>query len=274
METKILVPVDFSEGTNHAAEMAADLADYTGAGIILLHAINHYTLAHLKANGLDASWIEEKMEEIADKILIGRELLLEKVIREGTLYETIPSTAEEYGASLTAFSSHGKEGFQRMTPSKVMRLIASSPVPSIVFSKKLPRRLSPAIIPINLFRKWEKKIAAMASMSHLWGKQFIVVENFASDTLSSELERQRARLRQAAESLGLTVSFAPIRGEHSFINEFNAHARAAKASLIILISDEEEQNRHFKPGVGEKDLIYNKLKLPVLCLSPVMKLVR
>ncbi len=90
METKILVPVDFSEGTNHAAEMAADMADFTGAGIILLHAINHYTRAYLKSNDLDESWIEEKLEELSKKILIGRELMLEKAIKEGTLYETIP----------------------------------------------------------------------------------------------------------------------------------------------------------------------------------------
>ncbi|MEJ5302326.1 MAG: universal stress protein [Bacteroidales bacterium] len=274
METKILVPVDFSEGTNHAAEMAADMADFTGAGIILLHAINHYTRAYLKSNDLDESWIEEKLEELSKKILIGRELMLEKAIKEGTLYETIPSVAKEFGASLTAFSSHGKEGLQRITKSKVLRLIAANPVPSIIFSKKLPRRLSPAIIPINLFRKWGKKLNVLVSMSHLWGKEFVIVETYAPEALSSELERQRAKFRQEAERQGLNITFVPIRGEHSFLSEFSAHARATKASLIILISDEEEQSPIFKPGIGEKILIYNKLKLPVLCLSPSMELIK
>lgn len=272
METQILVPVDFSEGTNHAAEMAADLADFTGAGLILLHAINHYTKAFLKTYNLDPGWIEEQMDELAQKILIGRELMLEKVIREGTLYETIPAVAGEYGASLTAFSSYGKEGIQRFTPTKIMRLIASSPVPSIVFSKKLPRRLTPALVPINLFRKWDKKVAALSALSHLWGNQFVVVENYAPDALASELERQRGRFRKSAEALGLSISFAPIRGEHTFMSEFSAHAKAAKANLIVLIADEEEHSPNFKPGISEKLLIYNRLKLPVLCLSPAMKL--
>ncbi len=270
METKILVPVDFSEGTNHAAEMAADLADYTGARIILLHAVNHYTKTFLKANDLDVAWIEDKLEELSKKILVGKELMVEKVIYQGTLYETIPSVARDLGASLAAFSSYGKEGLQRITKSKMLRLIAASPVPSIIFTKKSPRRLSPALVPLNLFRKWEKKLAALASISHLWGNYFVIVENFAADILSSELERQRAQFKVVAEKLGLHISFAPIRGQHSFSSEFNEHARAAKANFVILLSDEEEHSKNFKPGVGDKELIFNRLKLPVLCLSPDM----
>ncbi|MGC8866123.1 MAG: universal stress protein [Bacteroidales bacterium] len=273
METQILVPVDFSEGTNHAAEMAADMADFTGAGIILLHAINHYTKAYLKANDMDISWIEEQMEDLAQKILIGRELMLEQVIREGTLYETIPAVAREHGASLTAFSNYGKEGMQRFTATKILRLIASSPVPSIVFSKKLPRRLTPALVPINLFRKWDKKLAALSALSHLWGNEFVVVENYAPEALTSELERHRGRFRKSAEELGLSISFAPIRGENSYISEFNLHAKSTKANLIVLIADEEEQSPNFKPGISDQSLIYNKLKLPVLCLAPSMKMV-
>lgn len=89
-------------------------------------------------------------------------------------------------------------------------------------------------------------------MSHLWGKEFVIVETYAPEALSSELERQRAKFRQEAERQGLNITFVPIRGEHSFLSEFSAHARATKASLIILISDEEEQSPIFKPGIGEK----------------------
>lgn len=273
MQPMILVPFDFSEVTVNAAYQAARMADLLGGRLCLVHAVNHYTRAWLRDNNLDNDWVEEALLKMARELVKGKEIDVQTLHMSGTLYEVIPVAAREYGATMVAFSAYGEPGMQKLTPSKILRILASCPVPVMIFQRKLVRGLSPVLVPINLFRKWKEKARVIRYLSRVSGNGFIFVENHASEVFANELEKQRALMRSDLSGAGITPMFAPCRGEGSFYKEMKAYARTHNAGLILLISDEEEDGMPYKPGPWDEPIIFNKSNLPVLCMTTRMKLI-
>jgi len=266
----ILIIVDFSDNSLEAAIQAANLAELLHEDLLLVHAVNHYTRAYLHENNLDSEWIEESMEWLSQKLTRGREIDVEFVIREGSVYEVISKISRESNALLIAFSLKGKPGLQKFTPEKIMRMVAASPIPSIIFPRHVCNKFSPMLFPVNLFRGWAKKAKALTHLSQWFGKQVIVVENHSSVMFASEIERERYHFSEKLNSFGLECTFASYLLQGSYTNQLAYYAKRYKAGLLVLMNDEEEESLHFRPGLSETKIIRSKIGLPVLCVSPYM----
>jgi len=266
----ILVIVDFSDNSYEAAVQAAELAELLHQNLLIVHAINHYTRAYLSENNLDKEWIEESMESLSNGLTRGKEIDIDIVIREGSVYEVISSICKENDILMAAFSLKGKPGLQKFTPEKIMRMIAVCPVPSIVFPRKNCNKFSPMLFPVNLFRGWSKKAITLKHLSEWFGKLVIVVENHSSDKFVSEIERERSRFKEKLSILGIECAYVPYIGQGSFTNQLAYYAKHYKAGLMILMNDEEEESLHFKPAPSDAKIIRSKIGLPVLCVSPFM----
>ena len=90
MGRTIIVPTDFSEGSLLAAEKAALLAELFDMRVCLLHAYNHYTRAWLAEQDADVSLIQQNLNTLAYKLTNGKEIEVEGLIIEGTIYEALP----------------------------------------------------------------------------------------------------------------------------------------------------------------------------------------
>ncbi len=112
---KILVPVDFSEGSELALRYAATFATEYGAQIHLLNVIEEEVLhAGNLADPLETS---SKWEEQNLKQLVGfvpekfNDLDIIKTVKGGLVHETIIDYARENDVSLIVIGAHGKTGF-------------------------------------------------------------------------------------------------------------------------------------------------------------------
>lgn len=112
---KILVPVDFSEGSELALRYAATFASEYGAQIHLLNVIEEEVLhAGNLGDPLETStkWHEQNM-----KLLEGfvpakfNDFDIIKKVRGGLVYETIINYAKDNEISLIIIGAHGKTGF-------------------------------------------------------------------------------------------------------------------------------------------------------------------
>ena len=131
---KILVPVDFSEGSVAALRCAAGLAQRTGASLTLLHVVDsliapmedlNYTYVDSKAlRAAVEKRANEKLSQLARKE-IDPTAHASPLVRRGTTWEEIIETARRGGADLIVIGSHGYSGLKRVllgsTAEKVVR---------------------------------------------------------------------------------------------------------------------------------------------------------
>lgn len=136
---KILVPTDFSECAEHAAEVAANIARKTGARLYLLHIMDIPVYDRNDSFQTHAStaegifWmklVRKRFNELYAKPFMKNVNAVEVLQYDG-VYSTIASQAEEHEIDLIVMGSHGDSGthevFIGSNTEKVVRL-AKCPV--------------------------------------------------------------------------------------------------------------------------------------------------
>jgi nucleotide-binding universal stress UspA family protein len=112
---KILVPVDFSEGSELALRYAATFATEYGAQIHLLNVIEEEVLhAGNLADPLETSnkWEEQNLKQLVSFVPEKfNDLDIIKTVKGGLVHETIIDYARDNDVSLIVIGAHGKTGF-------------------------------------------------------------------------------------------------------------------------------------------------------------------
>ncbi|MGM0599175.1 MAG: universal stress protein [Candidatus Rifleibacteriota bacterium] len=112
---KILVPVDFSEGSELALRYAATFATEYGAQIHLLNVIEEEVLhAGNLSDPLETAkkWEQQNRKELVKFIPEKfNDLDIIKSVKGGLVHETILDYAQENNVSLIVIGAHGKSGF-------------------------------------------------------------------------------------------------------------------------------------------------------------------
>lgn len=112
---KILVPIDFSEGSELALRYAATFASEYGAQIHLLNVIEEEVLhAGNLGDPLETSskWHEQNMKQLESFVPAKyNDFDIIRKVQGGLVYETIINYAKENEISLIIIGAHGKTGF-------------------------------------------------------------------------------------------------------------------------------------------------------------------
>lgn len=123
MIQKILVASDFSESSEHALEMAIEMAHRETATLTLLNVCG----VPAYADAVGAGFVSPAPELFADLLagaegrlakvkrqLAARGIPIETAVVEGEPSEMIPRFAEARGHDLIVVGSHGRRGFKRL----------------------------------------------------------------------------------------------------------------------------------------------------------------
>jgi universal stress protein A len=112
METltkRVIVPIDFSEASEHAAVYAAGLARQLGASVHFVHASEPEEGPRADR----AYWLlRHRLVAFSDRIASGIEHSSE--IRQGDPIEAIIAAVTDYGADLVVMSTHGRSGLSHL----------------------------------------------------------------------------------------------------------------------------------------------------------------
>ena len=129
----ILCPVDFSESTEAAIGVAAELAKTNNAKIILLHVIEKDE----KALSIDDSANRQFRERVRDRILDRNDIEFEHVTRHGDPAEVIIEYAKKNSVNRIVMGTRGVSGLKSMFVGSVAKPVmfgATCPVITV----KLP----------------------------------------------------------------------------------------------------------------------------------------
>lgn len=120
LPTTILVPTDFSEGSEAALRYAVDFAKVMGAEIVVLHAFELPVVGFPEGALIATAELNERLLEGAraglDRELrthAGSGVPMRSVVKEGEAWRAIVDTADEVSAGLVVMGTHGRRGLPR-----------------------------------------------------------------------------------------------------------------------------------------------------------------
>jgi len=135
---KILIPVDFSEYTDHILGYATEIARKFGSSIHLIHVMpnmDYFTPyeSFMAAENIVAvqknieGETEKDLEEIAKKI---KDIPVTKAIRTGAAFIEIIGYVRTEGIDLIVMGTHGRSGFEHILIGSVAeKVVRKAPCP-------------------------------------------------------------------------------------------------------------------------------------------------
>ena len=131
---RILTPIDFSEGSEHALRYALELAEKLRAEVHALHAYQQpiYVLPEgaMDPGTLPEEEVAQAARERLDRFEARHDRVERSLLREGPAARCIVDAAEELGADLIVMGTHGRTGLARMLIGSVAeRVVRTSTVP-------------------------------------------------------------------------------------------------------------------------------------------------
>jgi nucleotide-binding universal stress UspA family protein len=144
--SKILVPVDFSDHSGAALQVAVDLAKVCDAKILLLHCYQIQT-GGISPYGivLPSDYYEEIRDAASKQLAQWKEKVIpegievESVLSSDSPWERISATAEEIGADLIVMGTRGLAGIKHaMLGSVAERTLRAAPCPVVTVKASAP----------------------------------------------------------------------------------------------------------------------------------------
>jgi len=139
--TKILVPIDFSNAADQALDYGAQVADWLGASLCVLHCTPMGDLVHAAASARHPEKAVEivehedqaRLQKRVERMAVGGQHP-KAILRVGPAPATILDVAGEEGADLIVMSTHGRTGLRHAVIGSVAEeVVRKSPIPVLTF---------------------------------------------------------------------------------------------------------------------------------------------
>ena len=141
---RIVVPTDFSGGSEDAWALARRIAEAVGSEIVLVHVFVEppsYGEPSLPVNSAwqaiesARKWVEEELEKWAGAAR-AKGISVRTFVRTGSPYQEIVDLATDERADLVAMGTHGRSGVSRLLLGSVAdRVIRLAPCPVLTVRK-------------------------------------------------------------------------------------------------------------------------------------------
>jgi nucleotide-binding universal stress UspA family protein len=179
---KILVPVDFSEHSEYAMEVAAQLAKKYGAEIVTLHMMGLSETIITKDDSQEAleaiyymKLTEKRFREFLDRDYL-KGIKITSTVQNYKIFNEMDDLVKEHEADLIVMGSHGSSGVREVfVGSNTEKVVRTSSVPVLVIKNRIMNftvnkmvfasDFSPEYIPA--FKK-VKELAKMFDSSFQW----------------------------------------------------------------------------------------------------------
>ncbi|MCF8302178.1 MAG: universal stress protein [Bacteroidales bacterium] len=271
MDTKmndiVLVPTDFSEVCANAINQAVEAAKFLNFKVYLLHVINSDTRAYLKKNDAEVAALDEKLKKIAGDIKAEhKEVEVEYLSKEGSIFSTIAEVAKDIGANLIFLGTHGKVGMQHLTGSYALKVVTSSPVPVIVVQKRsFEKGYRNIVLPITSDAgPWQKTKWAVFIAKQFGAKIHIYRIHDASEGVVQAADQIAAYF----EKNGVEYTKEVAERSGNFAKQTIDYATASNSDMIMIMTNPDTNFTSFILGTYDEQIIFNTSQIPVMCINP------
>ncbi|MFD2098965.1 universal stress protein [Flagellimonas iocasae] len=270
---KILVPVDFSEHSEYALQVASQIAKQHDAGIIILHMLG--LSEFVQANSEEEEEKEakyymnlakEKIMDFTDKEYLA-DIPVEAIIQNYKIFDEVDEVAKEHHCDLVVMGSHGASGLSHLfVGSNTEKVVRTSEVPVLVIKQphkdfKIKKIAFACDLQTENTAAYEK-VMAFAKLFSAKLETVYVNTSGANYMGYADIEKKIANFTKA---LGEDV---PIRvyNHHSVEKGIFNFCLEHKIDLLAITTHGKKGLAHFFSGSTAEN-VSNHAKIPVLTLK-------
>lgn len=264
MQTKLLVPTDFTSVAHTAINHAARIAETTKGEVILLNVVKS------KDEMANATKRMVEEEEIAKSFY--SDCPVKSVVRIGNIFDDIGQAADEIGANLIIMGTHGASGWQKVVGSHALKVITNSSVPFIVVQKQIirPSVYDNIVVPLDLHNETKQKLEIVSSIAHYFNSKVHLISPYESDEfLLHKLKANIAWGKKYLSGKGVKSSAHIGKKGANFVDEILNLNSDVDADLISIMNLQKNSLMGMLGSAYEQSLITNELQTPVLCVNPL-----
>jgi len=133
---RILHPTDFSECSQYAFHIAADLARQHGAALLVLHVARPLSekLTFGEVAAAQPSAYHRRLTEAEHEATVtGADVVVERLVEDGEPAHVVARVARERGCDLIVIGAHGRSGLERLLMgSTAEHIVRLAPCPVLV----------------------------------------------------------------------------------------------------------------------------------------------
>jgi nucleotide-binding universal stress UspA family protein len=271
---RILVCIDFHEQSLTALHQCYDLARFIKAEIVLLYVIESTDFF----SGFFSSNLEKVKFEVEDRL---KKLVVEECadsginfsyeIEVGKVHERILYKAKELKARFIIMGKNGSnQGFRKFLGSNAIKVISESICPVISIKGRYSIGYKNIVLPLNLNKSTQEKVASAISFGKFFGSHIHVVTVHSSGIIlpQSKVYNRLKRVQRTLENNGITCTNKLFKrtkkNDHEHILDY---ANEINADLIMVMTHTEGRFRDYYIG-GFAHRIINESDIPVLSIIP------
>lgn len=262
----ILVPTDFSEVCDNAANQAAEAAKWLNSKVLLLHVINNETKSWLKSENLPVSAVDNKLQDLANTLASTHGIEVSYITREGSIFTEIADAVKELNISMVFLGTHGKVGLQHITGSFALKVISGSEAPVVVVQKRpFNTGYKKIVLPITSEAgphdktKWAVFIA----------KKFnATVHIFRTADSSDEVYKAAKHIADYLAKNEISYVERTAEKNSNFSKQVIDYSTANNADMILIMTDPDKSFTSYILGRYDEEMIFNTSQIPVMCVNP------
>lgn len=263
MNTKLLVPTDFSEVAQSAMQHAIKFAEIINADVVLLHVVS------------SREDVDEAKEKLSKEITLGSSFSntcnITSFVRIGNIFEDIGDVAAELAISLIFMGTHKASRWQKLVGSRAIKVITSSPVPFIVTQEELMNSngYDNIVVPLDLNVETKQKLELVAKIAHYFDSEVHLLTNDNSDEfIKTKLKANQVWATNYLESKDIKNSSHLVDQGDSLTEGIFKLSKEVDADLIAIMNLADETVLGLYENSFQEEIVANDLKVPVLCVNP------
>lgn len=271
----VLVPVDFSEDSVNALDMAVHYANQMDYNVRLLHVIKDAVF--YQRNFALSNLVDVKNERVIQNLKKIISQYKPKVkneidfrIRSGKVYNEIANQAKYGEAELIVIGTHGTSGFEELwLGSNAYKVVNNSPCPVLSVRNSYRRhQINRIVLPIDDTPETRQKVPYTARIA----KQFNAIVYILQVT-ETKKDSVRERINDYANQVSKFFQNNDIDFENEFIHGNNLtdmaidYALRKDADLISIMTEQSESTKNIWLGPYAQQMV-NHSPVPVLSIQP------
>ncbi len=272
---EIIVAVDFSKGSLYALELAIDIANKTGANIMMVwvdsdtNADSEFFTSKGEIRNEAKVHIEKIQKEYQPKLVNGT---LSYKLRKGRVYSEIANQAKYNDADLIVAGTHGASGFEKMwMGSNAFRIVTYAPCPVITirYGFNFKKKLEKIILPIDSSADTRQKVPFACKMAKYFDSEIHILGLYTT-TLKAIRRKVDTYVNQVEKYLEENhVKYISNYHEADNITTTTIeYAQHVNADLIVIMTEQEKTAANFWLGPYAQQMVNNS-PIPVLSIQPV-----
>jgi len=266
----VLVPWDFSEGSEIALQHAIQLAEVAGSEIMLLHIIpitwwNSHFSRNAEQRTKDIEDIKKQLDAIADEVNKKNGFTPITMVLDGNpnrILRELISTANINLIVAKKFYTYAKKQFESAFFFKNLSLKNFSIPFIIVESPPAHSHYIEIVVPIDYDKKYKETLHWIIYLSKYYKCNINLIKPFINDeSKKKDMASNIYFTKKMLDGNKIIYGIKTAKRTSSFRDEVIKFANNIEADLILIMAD-----RYFVYSATPKEI--NKNRVPLLCITP------